>query len=418
MPHTLLNTLRNLRGNARAAVITEPLFGIPFNLYSPYVSIYMISIGLSESQVGLVASVSLAGQIFVALLSGVITDKLGRKRATLIFDLLAWTIPCLLWATAQNIVWFLIAGLVNSLRRIPDVSWTCILVEDADPADLAHIYAWVYIAGQLSVFFAPIAGILITHFSLTPTVRGLYLLACVMLTSKFFIMNRMVTETGQGMTRMEETRERSILQLLGEYRGIAKRILVTPPTLCTIALMTIMSIISTIQGSFWAILATKKLLIQEGWLAGFPIARSLIMMLVLFFAIPRMRGIRFGKPMMFAFAGLFLSLILLVNTPVHGYLTLLASVLIESACFAILSNQLERLTVINVDAQERARIVSLAYVFVIACTTPFGWIAGILSERNRLAPFILNLGFAMVGIVFVYLLHLTGADRSEAALNE
>jgi hypothetical protein len=42
----MLHTLRNLRGNARAAVYTEPLWGIPFNLFATYVSIYMVALGL------------------------------------------------------------------------------------------------------------------------------------------------------------------------------------------------------------------------------------------------------------------------------------------------------------------------------------------------------------------------------------
>src|SRR5438105_11400409 len=91
MSHSLLDTLRNLRGNARGTVLTEPLWGIPFNLYAPYVSLYMVALGLTKSQVGLVTSTALAGQIVFALLSGSFTDKMGRKRATFIFDILAWS---------------------------------------------------------------------------------------------------------------------------------------------------------------------------------------------------------------------------------------------------------------------------------------------------------------------------------------
>jgi len=45
--HPLIHTLKNLRGNARACVYTEPLWGIPFNLYSPYISVYMIALGMT-----------------------------------------------------------------------------------------------------------------------------------------------------------------------------------------------------------------------------------------------------------------------------------------------------------------------------------------------------------------------------------
>jgi len=414
MAHTLLDTLRNLRGNARAAVLTEPLWGIPFNLFAPYVSLYMLALGLTDTQIGLVASTALAGQVVFALLSGIFTDKLGRKRATLVFDILAWSIPCLLWAAAQNLVWFLVAGLINSLRKVPDNSWTCLLVEDADPGDLMHIYAWVYIAGQLSVFFVPLTGLLIDHFSLVPTVRGLFLLAFAMMTAKFLILNTMVTETQQGQVRLAQTQGVSVRTLLGEYHGVVRQILSTPQTVYTIALMLVMSIVTMVQSTFWAILVTKRIHIPPERIALYPCARSLIMLLILFLVVPRLRGLHFGRPMVIALVSFLLSQLLLVITPTKGYAVLLFSTLLESYGYAVVGTQLDRLTVINVDAQERARIVSIAQVIIIACTTPFGWIAGLLAERNPMNPFVLNIALLTLGIVLVGCLQATGAETDLA----
>ena len=67
--HSLFATLRSLRGNPRGCVYFEPLWGIPFNLYAPYVSIYMIALGMSEKQIGLIVSISWVFQIFLALIS-------------------------------------------------------------------------------------------------------------------------------------------------------------------------------------------------------------------------------------------------------------------------------------------------------------------------------------------------------------
>jgi len=61
--HSLLTTLRQLRGNARGCVYTEPLWGIPFNLYAPYVSVFMLALGLSDSQIGLLTSIGLVLQV-------------------------------------------------------------------------------------------------------------------------------------------------------------------------------------------------------------------------------------------------------------------------------------------------------------------------------------------------------------------
>ena len=59
-------------------------------------------------------------QVFAALASGVITDKLGRKRTTHLFDIVSWSIPCLIWAFSQNFTHFLIAAVINGLWRVAE----------------------------------------------------------------------------------------------------------------------------------------------------------------------------------------------------------------------------------------------------------------------------------------------------------
>jgi MFS family permease len=125
--------LKGFRGNARACLLAEPLWGIPFNLYSAYTSVYMLALGCTQTQVGLAATVSLACMVLLSLMGGYITDRLGRRRTTIIFDLVGWSIPTLLWAFAQGFPYFLAAAVVNSVYRIVHVSWSCLLVEDSPP---------------------------------------------------------------------------------------------------------------------------------------------------------------------------------------------------------------------------------------------------------------------------------------------
>ncbi len=118
--HPLFTSLLTFKGNARGCVYPEPLNSIPYFLYIPYVSIYMLALGVSDSQIGLIVSISWAFQLLLALSSGVITDKLGRRRTTLVFDLISWALPALLSAVAQNFWFFLGAAVVNSfLRSLP-----------------------------------------------------------------------------------------------------------------------------------------------------------------------------------------------------------------------------------------------------------------------------------------------------------
>lgn len=46
--HPLLQTLRELRGNPRASVLTEIMFGIPYNLFMPFFSVYMLALGITD----------------------------------------------------------------------------------------------------------------------------------------------------------------------------------------------------------------------------------------------------------------------------------------------------------------------------------------------------------------------------------
>ncbi len=151
----MVDTLINLKGNPKVCVLTEPLWGgIPYNLYLPYASIYMHSLGLGDVQIGIITSIGLVFQILFALLSGAITDKLGRRKTTFIFDIIAWSVPCLIWAFAKKTLRiFLIAAIINSVHRVTANSWMCLMVEDAQEEKLVHIYSWVHISGLIAAFF-------------------------------------------------------------------------------------------------------------------------------------------------------------------------------------------------------------------------------------------------------------------------
>ncbi|MBN1642235.1 MAG: MFS transporter [Anaerolineae bacterium] len=400
--HPLIATLKNLRGNARGCIYTEPLWGIPYNLYAPYISVYMLALGLTDSRIGLLTSIGLAFEVLWTILSGAITDKLGRKRTTLIFDALSWSVPCLIWAIAQDFRYFLAAAIVNSVWRVTLNSWQCLLVEDTDPRLLVDVYSWIYIAGLLAAFVSPLTGLLIAQFSLVPTMRALYLLAFVMMTAKFLIMNAMVTETAQGMVRMQETAHQPLFAVLREYPAVLRQLLRAPATLATAALMVILSITRMIHGTFWAILATGALAIPAEHLALFATARSLIMLLFFFGAMPRLRRGNAHHLMIVGFLGLLVSQIVLVNAPAGSYAVLLIVTALEACSVPLASTLLDQMIVVTVDPRERARIMALLYVIVIVCTAPFGWVAGRMSEVNRSLPFVLNVGLYAVGALLTY----------------
>jgi len=400
--HSLITTLKSLRGNPRGCVYTEPLWGIPYNLYAPYISIYMVALGLSDKQIGLIVSISWGFQVVLALLSGIVTDKLGRRRTTFIFDIVSWTIPSLISAAAQNFWYFLIAGIINSVWRITHNSWSCLLVEDAEPDQLVDIFTWIYIANILVGFVAPLAGLLIGAFSLVPTMRGLYIFAAVMFTVKAIVTYQLTEETQQGKIRIQETRGQSLWTGLSEYQDIFRELLKTPRTLYTAGIMLVISISALISGSFWSILVTEKLHIPAQNLAIFPFVRSAIILAFFFLVMPQINKQHFKLPMVIGFLGFIASQVILVTAPEKYYGYLLLSVFLEACSFAVVSPLVDRMTVLTIQPKERARILSIIFVGVILFSSPFGWIAGTLSGINKDLPFFLNIALFVMGAILAY----------------
>jgi MFS family permease len=401
--HSLFTTLKSLRGNPRGCVYTEPLWGIPYNLYFPYISIYMLALGLSDKQIGLIVSISWGFQIVLALLSGVVTDKLGRRRTTLIFDVLSWSVPALISALAQNFWYFLAAGVINSVWRITHNSWNCLLVEDADPGQLGDIFTWIYIANIMVGFIAPLAGALIAVFSLVPSMRALYIFAAIMFAVKALVTYRMTQETGQGKIRLHETRHQSLLEVLGGYKGVLSTLLHTPQTLYAAGIILVLSISSMISGSFWSIIVTEKLHIPARYLSSFPFFKSAIMLLFFFVVMPRLSKLPFKLPLMIGFIGFIFSQVLLITAPDQGYFFLILSVFLEACCVAAVSPLTDRMFALTIEPKERARIQSILYVGIILLTSPFGWVAGTLSEINKGLPFTLNIALFAAGAVLAAL---------------
>jgi len=399
---TLIHSLKKLRGNARGCVLTEPLWGIPFYLYAPYASIYMLAFGLTDSELGLLASIGTALQVITTLLSGAVTDKLGRKRTTLIFDLLSWSIPALLLAFAQNFTYFLLATVINSVWRIVHTSWSCLLVEDTDPELLVDVFAWITIAGLVAALVTPVTGALIARFGLVPTIRGVYILAAVMMASKALATNAMVTETRQGLIRMRETAHQSLFAVLRELPEVARHIVRRPVTIYTGLLMTLMSIYWVIQKTFWSVVVVETLEIPAERLAFYTMVRSITMMVVFFFLMPRLQSLARRSPtgdhLLFVGGSLIfgLSQLLLVLTPAGATWFLILVTVLEGVGLPLTRTVLDKLTVTTVDAAERARISALLSVMMLLVTSPFGWIAGRLSTLDRRYPFVLAVGIFAV----------------------
>lgn len=409
LSHPLFKTLSELKGNPRITVLTEVLFGIPYNLFAPFFSVYMLALGMNDQQIGSLASLGLVVQIFSALLSGAIVDKFGRRLTLFLNDMLSWSLPCLIWAFARDVRYFVAAAVLNSLFRISHTAWTCLMVEDAEERHLVHIWTWIMIFAVSSAFFAPFGGWFVERFGLVPAVRGLFVFGFIVLTAKFVILYLYSHETARGIQRMEETRQRSLPSLIGEYRSVFSQLLHSRPILGALSLMVITNIYTTISGSFWGILFTSKLGFSSSEISIYVALRSIIMTICFFVIGPRLTNLnRFRLPLWIGFSAFFASQLLLVVMPARAVALLVLSVVLEGFASALVSPMTESLLARSMELAERARVSAMVYVALIVLTSPFGWIAGQLSALDRALPFALNMILFALGILLVWFIGQPG----------
>jgi len=412
MPNPLVATLTSLRGNPRACVYTEPLWGLSLNLCLPYASVYMLALGLGDSQIGLVASIGMLAQVGAGLLGGVITDKLGRRRSTAIFDTLAWSTPCVIWFAAsfvdpKVVFWvFIGASIFNSAQLISQNAWDCLMVEDAEREQIPRIYSLMMVAGNLSALFAPISAALVVHYSLVTAMRILYINAAVVMLAKIIWLYLWSHETETGLVRMSQTKGVGIWQLVSEYRGVLGIIRRSPGTIFALVIAALFGAVNSVNSTFWQVVVNRKLLVPAGLLPYFPMARSLLAILFFFTVIHKVTGSsHFKVPLLCGFGAYLVGQVVISTLPAEAggaglttYLMLGVSVVFDSFGVSMLAMLAEALMALAVDKQERSRVMAVQRTVVMLSIAPFGWVAGLLSDVDRSLPFIMTSALLVIGL--------------------
>ncbi len=389
----LWQSLRSLKGNQRVCVVTEPLWAVPYNLFLPFMALYMSSIGLTDAQIGAIASLGLAMQFLWGLLSGAIVDKYGRRGTMLVFGLGSWMIPCALWAAAQGYWHFAVAAAMNSMWRVIGNSFSCMIVEDGDSGRLIHVYTILNVMGIAAGFLSPLVGLCIDRFTLVPTMRALYALSMVLMTAKFILHYRLSRESGVGVRRMKACRGRSLYALtFGGWHGFVAALGQKRMRLCVL-LMVLITCFNTVQASFWPLFVTERYGISDAVISVFPFLKSAVAIAVYLMISPRISVLRVQRPFLLALTAQALGLLALVICPMTSGAAwaVFLSAVCDAFALAIIGPLSEALMSLSIPDTERASINSLLFAAILMISTPVGWCAGQIAGLDRALPLILNL---------------------------
>ena len=395
---TNLGVLRGFSGNVRAILVTEPIWAVPYNLVQTYASVYMLALGCTTVQVGLIGSAALACQLVFSLAGGWITDRLGRKRTTLIFDTISWSGAMLLWAFARSFPWFLAAAMVNSLVRIVMTSWTCLAIEDAAVDQRVHFFTWISVAGVVAGFVVPLSGVLVGRFGLVAAMRGLYLFGFAVMTTMFFVRNGMLAETSMGIERMHESRTEHPRHELREHLRAASVALRNPVFAVAAVASILAAILSIVRNTFQSILLVRGLAFPEASIAVFPLVNAAVTLVALVLLVPTLARRGTAVALAVGFGGMAASAALLAASPERNWPIALLSTALGGLGSAVVFPVTDSFLANAVPDRGRAKVMAVFYVVMFSASSPFSWVGGLLATVSPRLPLALVAVICLLGL--------------------
>ena len=387
-----------VEGNARVLVVTEGLSAIAFHWYTTYLPLYMVALGVSEVQVGLLASVLIATQFISTLLGGYAADRFGRKRVAVVADIVCWGVPMFLYAIAQNPWYFLIGRFVNGFVYIVMPSFDCLFVEDVPPERRPAVFGmlrFVYAAASLLV---PIAGLLVTWLGMV--VAGRAIMATTMIVAVVTAVYRQFTlhETKMGQERMATVAGASPTAIARDYLQTVRSILRDRPITTFLGVRVLFGFVSTIWSTYAAIYLTDALGVglPKAAISILPFVSAAATMAMILLAADR---IRMGSSRTNLVIGQLLWLVgafCFVGSPSGTVVMALLWALASAVSSALFQPASQSYWANVVDERKRAQIYSAAAAAIALGALPAGPLAGLLYSVNPRAPFVLGMALQIV----------------------
>jgi len=404
--------VRKLRGNAKGCLVYEPLFIIPYSLFITYASVYMLALGLDETKIGIITSLGLFVQIIASIFSGYLTDRLGRRSALWIFDVVSWSVATLIWAISQNFWFFVVAAVVNSFQKVPHIAWNCLLVEDTEPKDRSYVFTVLQFISIVGGLFAPLGGLLVSHFTLVPAVRIMYIIACISMTIMVIARHFATHETEIGIRKKQEVSEIKFKEAAAEYIDGIKSIYKNRPLLLIFIVYILFNFQITMQQTYLSIYLVDRLQISDTMIGIFPAVSSVCMLVLLIYVVPRLNERYNNRYIMLGFGlSILASLLIIVSAPKAIAIVILSTIL--SACGLLFSSPYLESTVANsIDDDRRANLTSILQVFVLVFISPAGIIGGLTYKLDPRIPFLLIILSLLISISVMIVLSRKTSDEN------
>jgi hypothetical protein len=121
-------------------------------------SLYFKASGVTDAQLGFLVTAGAGASILFSALAAPLVDRMGRRRSTLVFDLVGTSLPFLLYAVGGGFGFALAGTLLSNAARVMNVGYYLLMTEDSPNGERAaafNVFNIIYLAAGLLL---PLAG--------------------------------------------------------------------------------------------------------------------------------------------------------------------------------------------------------------------------------------------------------------------
>lgn len=410
---SFVQSFQTLKGNTRTTVIFEIVYGIANVLYSFYLSLYMKGQGITDTQIGYIISIGFISSAVFALFGGVVTNKLGRKKTTTIFELIAWPLSIIIYLLSTNFWMFVLARTINSMNQISMVAWNMMIIEDADDTQRINAYNLLTIIHTATGIITPIGGFIVAAYGIIKAEKIFMIFAAVCMLISMILRNKFYTETKIGQKVLSEGGD---YRLSGVLKGVlqkdAIKALIKNPSLIMIVSVYIIYrmyySIGSLLSLYFAVYLTEVLKINESIISVFGGINSFVLLLLCVFITPQITRrleskAMIAKVLMVGFLFQIAYAVLMVVMPVNNLVFVTLAIVLYGIGFGLGRTYSDSMLASSTEqvAADRAGVYSLVNTAVSFSSIIMGSVSGFLYVLNPHLIYIITIGMLTINVIIL-----------------
>lgn len=205
MIQKLKNYFGHLKGNSAVCIGCHPFWSIPYMFYTYYISMYLLEVGITDAQLGTLMVAGTVSATVFSLLAAPVVDRLGRRFATTLFDILSSALPPLIYFFTKSFAMALLAMVLFNANRLMSVAYYLVMIEDADDDGKIVAFNLFNVITVVAGLLLPIAGIVVEKLGLFKAERIFLMVSFALITGMNIVRHILLKETRVGQSVMRRT---------------------------------------------------------------------------------------------------------------------------------------------------------------------------------------------------------------------